>query len=250
MTQLTYYPPSAAPHRASDVPRAVSVSGAGDGTAVVGAVRFGYTLDDLDRITRTAIMWRAMYQGRDVDERYACGWHAAVETLLTTGERPYRNTLISAAKEAADALTRWTLEDNGIPRFRSDARRTDMPRFHAYWTTVARHTASPEDLVVERAALHQIFDRLTACEQEALTTLAATGSYQGAADLLGLKYATFYRRVRSARLRFLALWMEGETPRRGWRDRRAQVPGRTQQTASSLIRRRARAAAARTEAAS
>lgn len=246
MTQLTYYPPGVALHSAADT---TVTACADDGEAPAGNVRYGYTLRDLDHITRIAITWRAMYQGRDADERYACGWHAAVETLLTAAERPHRNTLISAAKQAADALTRWTLEDNGIPRYRSEARRTDMPRFHAYWTTVARHTASPEDAVVERTALRQIFEQLQPTEQEALTTLAATGSYQGAADMLGLKYNTFYRRVRCARIRFHALWLEGETPRRGWRDRRAQVPGRAQQTTSSLIRRRARAATASQETA-
>lgn len=239
MVQLTYYEP---PERATGTG---PVRRAGRAPARGGELRHGYTLQDLDHLTRIAITRRAFYRDRDADERYACGWHAAVELLLTAVEPPGRGDLIRAAWEAADALTLRTLEDCGIPRFRSENPRTFMPRFCAYWHTVARHTAGPEERVVERVALAQTWERLTPVDQEALRTLAACESYQVAADALGLKYHTFHRRVRMARDRFLRLWLEGETPRRAWRDRRVQTPGGSRQTASSHIRRRARAKAAR-----
>ena len=238
MTQLTYYPTPQTerpPLDMSDEP------GAGlPETERPDAIRFGYTLDDLDHITRIAIMWRSAYRARDADERYACGWHAAVELLLTATSPPRRNALIAAAQQAADHLTLRVHEDAGIPRFRADARSTGMPRFCAYWETVSRHTAGPEDQVVERVALWQVWARLRPAEQEALQTLAAMEDYQAAADALGLPYHRFYKRIRRARARFYALWLEGETPRRGWRDRRVKSPGWERVTASAYIRRRAR----------
>lgn len=209
-------------------------------------IRHGYTLADLDRLARAAITRNPWYRAADADERYAVAWHTIAEHLYTADQPPAAHDLIRAAWRAADAHTMRTGEERGHGRARGEhyAGRTDMPRWHAYWETVTRHAASPEEPVVERLALAQIWPRLTLAHQQALTALAAHGDYQAAADAVGASRATFYARVRHARAAVLALWWEGETPRRGWRDRRVQSPAGRRQSASTHIRRRARAGVA------
>jgi len=93
-------------------------------------------------------------------------------------------------------------------------------------------------------ALAQIWPRIPAHQQEALHALAAHGDYQAAADALGLKYHTFCKRIKLAREQFLRLWLEGETPRRGWRDRRRSTPETQLHSVSQYIRKRRRAGVA------
>lgn len=209
-------------------------------------VAHGYTLHHIDQLVRIAIMRNAWYAAVDTDERYATGWHAAVELLYTSTEPPTTGDLIRAAWYAADHMTSRTAEERGIPRSRGDSYdgRADMPRWHAYWNTISRHTASPEGLVVERTAVAQIWPRIPVHQQEALQALAAHGDYQVAADALGLKYYTFCKRINLAREQFLRLWLEGETPRRGWRDRRRSTPETQLHSVSAHIRKRRRAGVA------
>ncbi|UGT65282.1 hypothetical protein LTT66_18100 [Nocardia gipuzkoensis] len=126
-----------------------------------------------------------------------------------------------------------------MPRFRGDdyAGRTDLPKFHAYWTR--RSIGAVDEPVVERVALAQIWPRLKPDYQEALQALAAYEDYAEAAAALGLRYHTFCTRVRHARNRFDELWMEGETPRKRWRDKRVWTPGGKRASLSVHIRRRA-----------
>lgn len=209
-------------------------------------IRWGWTLADLDDVVRRAVTRTHQYRGCDADERYAAGWHAAAELLYTAAEPPDSRDLYCAAWRAADYLTTRTAEESGVSRSRGDAYtgRTDVPKWHAYWTTVARHTASPEEPVVERLALAQIWPRLRPAHQAALQALAAHGDYQAAADSVGLRRDTFYAQVRHARNAVLALWWEGETPRRGWRDRRATTEPTQLHSISAHIRKRRRAGVA------
>ena len=207
---------------------------------------YGYTLRHLDTLVRIGIHQRAAYIGVDEDERYAAGWHAAVELLYSSDERPTSTALIRAARDAADYHTRRTAEHRGHGRPRGDMSRSDgaMPRFWAYWDRESRVTHSHENGIVDRLALRQIWPRLKPDHQEALRTLAALEDYHAAADMLGLRYHTFCRRVWLARNAFFRLWLEGETPARRWRDRKVQTPGGKRQSMSSHLRRRARSGAA------
>lgn len=209
-------------------------------------IRHGYTVIDIDQLARLGISMRSAYRGLDDDERYAAAWHAIVEHIYTVDTWPSGRELITVAASAADAISGRSLEQQGVPRRRGEnyAGRTDMPKFHAYWETISRHTASPELHVVERTALVQIWPRLNDWQQAALHALALYDDYQAAADALGLRLSTFYRQVRLARAAVLALWWEGETPRRGWRDRRAKTPPTQLKSVSSRIRRRRRAGVA------
>ncbi|MFE5871615.1 hypothetical protein ACFQ6V_23625 [Streptomyces roseifaciens] len=205
----------------------------------------GYTLHALDQLVRTGILRNPWYQAVDTDERYAAGWHAAAELLYTATEPPLPHDLIHAAWYAADNMTRRSMEHRGIPRSRGEkyTGRDDVPHFHAYWTTVARHTASPEEPIVEHRALIQIWPHLTPRHQAALQALAVHEDYQTAADSLGLAYYTFCAHVRQARAVVLALWWEGETPRRGWRDRRRNTEPKQLHSISAHLRKRRRAKA-------
>lgn len=209
-------------------------------------IRWGWTLHHIDRAVRAGIHRNSAYAACDTDERYAAGWHAAVELLYTADEPPTRGDLSRAAWYAADHDTTRAAEHRGHARSREATYtgRTDMPRWHAYWQTIARHTASPEEPVVERLALAQVWPRLTPGQQAALLALAAHGDYQAAADARGLSRGAFYRQVGAARHRVLALWWEGETPRRGWRDRRRTTAETQLHSISAHIRKRRRATAA------
>lgn len=209
-------------------------------------IRYGYTTIDIDRLARLGISMRSAYRGLDPEERYAAAWHAIVERIYTASEWPSGTELITAAAAAADEGSRHSLQQQGVPRHRGEHYqwRTDMPRFHAYWESVARHTASPEARVIEKTALMQIWPELTVQHQAALHALALHDDYQAAAEALGLRLRTFYEHVRLARLAVLALWWEGETPRRGWRDRRTKEPSSRQKSVSAGIRRRRRAGVA------
>lgn len=209
-------------------------------------IRWGWTLTDLDEVVRRAIGRTHQYRACDADERYAAGWHAAVELLYTAAEPPSSRDLYCTAWRAADYLTTRTSEERGVGRSRGDAYagRIDVPKWHAYWNTVARHTASPEEPIVERTALAQIWPRLQPRYQTALQALAAHDDYQAAADSLGLKYYTFCAQIRHARNAVLALWWEGETPRRGWRDVRRTVPETQLHSVSAYIRKRRQAGVA------
>jgi len=203
----------------------------------------GFTLRDLDQITRTAIQRRSAYYACDIDERYAAGWHAAVELLCTSTEPPTRHDLIRAAWDAADYETRRTAEHRGVGRSRGDGSRSDgaTVKFWAYWNHI---TPSPEAAIIERTALSQIWPRLTPGQQAVLQALAAHDDYDLAAAALSMSRVTFYQAIHKARRRFLALWLEGETPRRGWRDRRRTTPQTQLRSVSAHIRKRRRAGVA------
>lgn len=213
---------------------------------VEGGIRWGYTIHDLDRITKIAIRRRSAYTACDIDERYAVAWHAAVEHLLTADTAPTVRDLTNVAWQAADYETRRTGEHQGYGRTRGDGSRSDgaTVKFWAYWESHARITPSPETGIVDRLACAQIWPRLTPAQQQALETLAAVGDYQAAADALGLKYHTFCRRISTGRARFLELWLEGETPAARWRDRRRKTPETQLHSISAHIRKRRRAGVA------
>src|SRR5207248_10593460 len=103
------------------------------------------------------------------------------------------------------------------------------PAFVAFWESFVAPTPSCERAAVERLALRQILPALTDGQREAMAALAAHGDWAAAATALGMTSVAFRSQVSRGRLRFLALWHEGEVPSRVWGcDRRA---GKTADTA-------------------
>lgn len=201
---------------------------------------WGYTLADLDALTRSALS-RGWGISIGQPDRYELAWSAIAEALCAAGERPGPGELVRAGREAISGYLHDERRHSG---HRPDG--GPRPSFGVYWDEVARHSRSPEGPVVERLALAQIWPRLRDEEREALTALAAYGEYAPAAEALGLRYHTFCMRVHRARERFLRLWHEGESPSRPWgRDRRGGHVRRSgNDTVTGVLRRRAKARAA------
>lgn len=178
-------------------------------------VLHGYYLPDLDRLARAGVRGARSGPGR-ADDWYRAAWDAIVDALVDAGTHPSEGLLVHAARYAVERA--WGVErhHHGIASIGGPA-----PKFAVYWLGLSGPAPSPEERVVERVALGQIWAQLTDLDREALTVLAATNSMRASAALLDLRYHTYGERVRAARARALALWHEGETPSRIWRrDRR------------------------------
>jgi hypothetical protein len=184
-------------------------------------LRHGYTLDDLRRLAG-GVVKHAWSQLGDQADRLEVVWSAIAEALYASETAPARRDLFQAGM---DAMGRYDADDRHHHGIASSgphayAGRGSSPAFQTYWC-LAMTARSPEDGVVERVALAQIWPRLTEGQRRALLALAAFDDYAAAAEALGIKYQSFHSLIRAARIRFLALWHEGESPSRVWgRDRR------------------------------
>lgn len=196
----------------------------------------GYTMADIDGLARRACA-AAWAQASDYRDRYNTAWSAIVVALYEADDPLPPSRLVHAGVRAVDVAR----HDDDRHRGRRRSNGGQPIAFQTYWEWAARHAPSPESRVVDGLALQQIWSRLTPAERRCLSALAATGDYQAAADLLGVRYHSLCSGVRRARARFLALWHEGETPSQLWgRDRRrwrADVDDPADQR-SVMIRRR------------
>ncbi len=185
-------------------------------------LRYGYTLDDLRRLAG-GVVRSAWSQTGDQVDRLEVAWSAIAEALYASESKPTTQDMFHTGMQA---MGRYDADDRHHRGVASSGPHAyggfgSSPGFWAYWCLAARTAPSPEDSVVERVALIQIWPRLTEGQRRALLALAAFDDYAAAARALGIKYQSFHTLVRSARLRFLAFWHEGETPSRIWgRDRR------------------------------
>lgn len=177
-------------------------------------LRHGYTLDHLQALTHIAVKLTGP-MAADYSARFDAAWFGAVELLYSSTDAPARTDLIAAARRALQNFVRGELHTRGIPRNDTWRPPGSVPAFARFWFNPP--SGGHDERVVERVALGQIFDRLTARQREALLALAALDDYQLAADALGVTRATLNAHLSQGRRRFLALWHEGETPSRQWR---------------------------------
>ncbi|MEV4096941.1 hypothetical protein [Streptosporangium saharense] len=208
-------------------------------------LRYGYTLDDLERLTKLAT-W-CFTGGLDYRTRHDTAWSAIAEALYAAQRPPTPGELVSEGQTAISRHMQADMRHHGRSRHTGQGR----PRFAAYWAHGYR--ASPEDVVVEQQALRQVWPRLTARQREALMALAAHEDYRAGAAALGVTVPVFTALISKARKRFLALWHEGEIPSRPWgRDTRAGSrtpagqPIHTRRSVTRVIGRRRNALARRT----
>jgi DNA-directed RNA polymerase specialized sigma24 family protein len=205
-------------------------------------IRWGWTLQDLDRLARSVVSNnRTWWPAGDREDLYAAAWHGIVEHLYSTGQEPRRVDLMEAGRRALTRDVKDTMRHHGA---RTDGTNNGLK--HAiYWQWAGRAVPSPEGPIVERLALAQILAALTPRQREAFNALAALGDYSKAADMLDVEPQTFRALLGRARGGFRALWHEGETPSKPWGcDRRAgrtadQITGGGK--ALTRLRRRARA---------
>jgi hypothetical protein len=167
--------------------------------------------------------------------RYEAAWSAIAEHLYAAeGDAPPTPAdLIFAGQDAISRLAGDEMHHHGLA-YGKDLPQV-RPRFAAYWEWQRLRGADPATQVVERAALWQIWARLTDGERRALSALAVHGDHQSAADALGKTYGVFTTDLSRARARFLRLWHEGEKPSRVWgADRRVYRRGQAPVTARRL----------------
>lgn len=204
------------------------------------AVRYGYTLTDLDRLARSSAS-TAWAGGLDYTDKYDAAWHAIAELLYTADERPSGWALKVAGTNAITALAQNEGRHHGYDRHHPENGAGGRPYFQRYWTLAGRATPSPEDKVVERIALLQIWPTLTGMQRQALLALAVHEDHQQAAAAIGKTPGTYRVHVKDARARFRALWHEGETPSRMWGRSMGSLAGRRTATQVLVQRRRKRA---------
>ncbi|WP_157253135.1 hypothetical protein [Nonomuraea typhae] len=214
----------------------------------------GLTVADLDRLASVAAR-NARGWGDDLDEAVAVARLAMLQVLVAGTESGpnLRGELIAAGLRAISSEWQKRLSLYGCADFYASRRGVaSRPRFNQFWSDyLGRGPAGHEDAVVDRIALAQILPRLRAEHRQALTTLAETGSYAAAADLLGVAYHTLLTRISRGRRQFLALWHEHEQPSSPWGvDRRAGNDGQRRSSATSslasILRRRQQGQQART----
>lgn len=181
-------------------------------------VAHGYTVRNLEHLTRLVLRLDRWYTAADGEEQYNAVWFGIVEHLLTAAEPPTRRALLNAGTAASDARVRDNMRTHGYCTRNTGQ---PMPRFHAYWNPA--NPPSPEPRVVEHLAVQQIWPLLQPRQREALTALALTGDYDQAAAAIGATKATFQVLISAGRRRFYTWWHEHETPSRQWRtDRRVR----------------------------
>lgn len=213
-------------------------------------LRHGYTLDDLDRLTRTVLVIDRWRNDINPADRYAAIHFAITEQILTADETPTRGDLIACGRQAANRYVGAEMHHHGYDPRDTSAGPGALPGFLRYWQQSGR---TPwDERLVESCALAQIWPRLTLAQQQAVMALALTGDYQEAADSLGVTLTAFDGRLKTARRRIFQLWYEHETPpRRRRRDKRVLSRSGTWQdrrllTESDLERLRGQRAAGAT----
>jgi DNA-directed RNA polymerase specialized sigma24 family protein len=200
-------------------------------------LRHGFTLDDLDRLAKAASKRAFASRGLTPADRLDAAWGGILELVYAASDPPTTLGLLRAGSAAIHRAERAERRVHGLDT-RDYGRIGPIPRYAAYWLA-PRHNPTPEELVVDPTALRQILPQLSSLQQEALFALAAFGSYQEAADALGITYHTLADRLRRGRQRFFELWCEHQTPCRRWgNDRRAGRDRRSRDNITAPLRRR------------
>lgn len=181
-------------------------------TPTLTELRHGYTLDDLQQMTRAAVAAdRSM--AANVHDRFETAWSAIAEALYAADAPPPRHRLVEAGWSAIYREVRATYRESGYNAGEAASGWGTAPRWAAYWLA-SFTTPSHEDRIVEKAALPALLQALTPSQRDVITALAVHHDRQATADALGLTRRAVDHQLRTARHRAAQLWHEGETPRR------------------------------------
>jgi hypothetical protein len=172
----------------------------------------GYSLHELNQIARRAAVYCRWGDRFPLPERFEIAWTGVVDYLAGCASAPDSFEVYKAGMRAISRASDRELREHGVTR--SDDGLAAMPRFEAYWMPAT--APPPDNKVIERVALWQIWDMLRPLHQMALLALAAHGDYARAAQATGHTYTSFSGLISGARTEFLALWHEGESPSRIW----------------------------------
>lgn len=205
-------------------------------------LRYGYTLDVIERLTNIAVNM-AWPRAMDYRDRYDAAWYAIVEVLYTAEESPSARDLKLAGANAVNRLAQDHARTRGLDGKNPDAGYEGMRGFRRYWLLDTLPTSSPENAVVDRLAVAQIWPLLSPTHQDVLLAMAVHADHVSAAEALGKTYATFTSHLRNARHSFRQLWHEHETPTGMWgRSDRRHGQRTAAQVLANRIQQRARRA--------
>lgn len=179
---------------------------------------WGYSLADIDRISRLVISVDRWAMDGTVVDRLDAVRFAITEHLLTATSRPAKQDLVDVGRSASNRHVGDEMRYRGYDMRNIATGQGGLPGFQRYWQGNPRTPA--EDRITEALSLVQIWPHLTTVRQQAVWAYALTGDQQAAADLLGISLTVFSGRLKKARNRFAALWHEHETPRRRPMDKR------------------------------
>jgi hypothetical protein len=197
----------------------------------------GYTLADLERLARIAVVRDYWHQGMHPTDRFDLSFFAMAEHLYTSEEPPTDRELLQAAWAA---VQRQVVSDRSAHGISNTDVYAEAPNFWRYWWEQARHTPGPENHVVDRTALWQIFDTLAPRFKKTLLALATHNDHDKAAAALGVTRATYFCNLSDARRAFYRLWHEGEQPSQLWVADRRSTKGIDVNVMHSVVRRRKR----------
>lgn len=172
----------------------------------------GYTLDDLDRLTRYA-MRASWVMAMPWADRYQAAHHAIVVALYENDARPTERDLVHLGSRGINLMVQDVLHTAGYKGRQWEAGAGSMPAFNRFWFAAP---TTFEGAVVERYAVMQILPLLNPLHREALITLAVHDTYEACMAALGITKNAWLKRIWRARNEFFALWHEGEIPSRMW----------------------------------
>lgn len=169
-------------------------------------LRHGYTLASIHELTLIAVHCELFYRARDYHERVDIAWSAIAEHLYASEQPPSRSDLIHAGMSAIASLFVSEARSHGINT--SQRGRTAVPgtNFQKYWHLSTRPTDGPEERIIERIALTQIWVALSPRLRDAFTALAVHDDYGRAAAAVGKTRDQYNSQLSYARRVFLALW--------------------------------------------
>lgn len=212
--------------------------------AYAAELRHGYTMASLNQLAVQAVRVQRYNRQVDFTVRVELAWSAMAECLYAADEPPAPEDLVRAAwAEISDDTDRthrahgWSTHD----------RYTGVTgRFQQYWVGSGHQTHSPEEPIVERVALAQIWPRLRPSHRKLLLAMAVYEDYERAAKALDISRKSFTTQLGEARRAFLVLWHHGERPSRPWGyDRRASPDSTDRHSRTYVIRVRERRRQAR-----
>jgi hypothetical protein len=173
----------------------------------------GYTLEQVEKMARSAAVSVRTNPGDSMADRFDDAWSAIVERLYADPEPIPPPLLVWVGRKALYNADRSRLSQYGCAERDIGNGLGSAPNFRTYWYSP---TTSIEHMVVERQTLAQIWPRLTDRDRQVLVAFAVYGNHRDAADALGIPAGSFRSYVAWARARFLKLWHAGETPSKVW----------------------------------
>jgi hypothetical protein len=203
-------------------------------------LRHDYTMSAVNRLATVAVVRDVFHQSLPFAERLETAWSAIVEHLYTVDEPPRSGELIRAAWNALRAQVEDEWRTHGIGRAALIDGESSMVNFWRYWWPQTRTTPSPEDRVVDRLALAQIWPQLRPGHQRVLLALAAHDDYGRAAEALDKTRGSFTTHISQARMEFYGWWHQAEKPSGMWgQDRRGSGRSDRKRWATTAVRQRA-----------